>query len=514
MKFMKIGTRPDTFYTEDGTRTISSDVPSDLTIKINNMAYHLHKDPLLPKCGLLQRLVSNRAQDPDDDISLELHDTPGGEEAFEACAKFCYGITINVSARNFVPLFCAAKFLRMTGAFEKGNLVPKLEAFFASCVLKGWKDSIFALETTPKLAEWAENLGVVRKCTDSVVEKILTPPAEVRWSYTYTRHRRGKTRRGAKSPPPRDWWTEDLSALDIDLFKCTLTAVKSSGAFPPQLIGEAIHVYATRKLPDATKTTRFSPSMSSRNPQAILETIVDLIPTEAGSVSLRFLLRLLSAANHLGASPATKEQLLRRSGEQLPEARVSDLLVPAPLQPEEDGNWGLETDTAQTDGRRGRDVELVGVVLESFLRQWRRGRQLGSGGEEESDQRLRSIRKVGRLIDCYVGVLARDRPRVPVEKLVFLASAVPDIGRPLHDELYHAVNTYLKVHPELSKAKKKRLCRVLDCRKLSPEVRAHAVRNERLPLRTVVQVLYFEQERGAQLHARPRAADEKDGSGS
>lgn len=47
----------------------------------------------------------------------------------------------------------------------------------------------------------------------------------------------------------------------------------------------------------------------------------------------------------------------------------------------------------------------------------------------------------------------------------------------------------------MSKAEKKRLCRVLDCQKLSPEVRAHAVKNERLPLRTVVQVLFFEQER-------------------
>lgn len=48
----------------------------------------------------------------------------------------------------------------------------------------------------------------------------------------------------------------------------------------------------------------------------------------------------------------------------------------------------------------------------------------------------------------------------------------------------------------MNKAEKKRLCRILDCQKLSPEVRSHAVKNERLPLRTVVQLLYFEQERG------------------
>lgn len=53
----------------------------------------------------------------------------------------------------------------------------------------------------------------------------------------------------------------------------------------------------------------------------------------------------------------------------------------------------------------------------------------------------------------------------------------------------------MQEHPDLSKTDKKQLCRVLDCQKLSPQVRAHAVRNERLPLRTVVQVLFFEQEK-------------------
>lgn len=53
------------------------------------------------------------------------------------------------------------------------------------------------------------------------------------------------------------------------------------------------------------------------------------------------------------------------------------------------------------------------------------------------------------------------------------------------------------MHPDLSKADKKRLCGILDCQRLSPEVRSHAVKNELLPLRTVVQLLYFEQDKGS-----------------
>lgn len=110
---------------------------------------------------------------------IELNDIPGGEDAFELCAKYCYGITINLSAHNFLPALCAAKFLRMTESVEKGNFVLKLEAFFNSCILEGWKDSIITLQTTSKLPEWSEDLGIVRRCINSIVEKILTPPPKV-----------------------------------------------------------------------------------------------------------------------------------------------------------------------------------------------------------------------------------------------------------------------------------------------------------------------------------------------
>jgi len=116
----------------------------------------------------------------DGEITLDLHDIPGGEEAFEMCAKYCYGITINFSAYNFLPAFCAAKFLRMTEAVEKGNFVMKLEAFFQSCILEGWKDSIITLKTTSKLPDWSESLGIARKCIDSIVQKILTPSPKVK----------------------------------------------------------------------------------------------------------------------------------------------------------------------------------------------------------------------------------------------------------------------------------------------------------------------------------------------
>ncbi|KAK9935833.1 hypothetical protein M0R45_012709 [Rubus argutus] len=73
------------------------------------------------------------------------------------------------------------------------------------------------------------------------------------------------------------------------------------------------------------------------------------------------------------------------------------------------------------------------------------------------------MRKVGKLIDAYLQVVARDA-NMPVSKVASLAEALPDLAREDHDDIYKAIDIYLKEHPDLSKADKKRLCRILDAR--------------------------------------------------
>ncbi|MED6131696.1 hypothetical protein PIB30_012135 [Stylosanthes scabra] len=476
MKFMKLGTRPDTFYTEQATRTLVSDIPVDLVIKINDITYLLHKSAILPKCGLLQQLCSDFSDS--EPVSLELHDTPGGANAFELCAKFCYGMSINISAHNIVPAFCAAKFLQMNESIEKGNFVGKIEAFFNSCILEGWKDSIVALQATDKLPLWSEKLGIIRKCIDSIIEKILTPSPQVKWSYTYTRP--GYARKQHHSVP-KDWWTEDVSDLGIELFRCIIMAIRSTYVLPHQLIGEALHVYACKWLPGLTNIRSSGSSLaqteeSKAKIQKILETIVSMIPADKGSVSVGFLLKLLSISSHLGISPTTKTELIKRASIQFDEAKVSDLIYRS----------------ASSLDRNFYDTELVLAVLESFLKFWKSK----PPNVVDNRQFLKSVRNVGKLIDSYLQVVARDN-NMSVSKFVALAEAVPAIGRSEHDDLYQAINIYLKVHPDLSKADKRRLCRILQCQRLSPEARAHAVKNDLLPLRTVVQLVYFEQEKGS-----------------
>ncbi|KAK3132457.1 hypothetical protein QOZ80_6AG0521950 [Eleusine coracana subsp. coracana] len=491
MKYMKLGTKPDTFYTEEAVRSVVSEIPADLIIQVNNTKYQLHKFPLLLKCGLLQRLCSDTEDGEEEEpVPVALHDIPGGEASFELCAKFCYGISISISASILVPAMLAARFLRMTEAVAKGNLVARLETFFDTCVLQGWKDSVAALQAAWRVSGWTES-RVVQPCIDSIVEKILAPPSKVTWSYTYTRP--GYTRRAHQSVP-KDWWTEDVSELDLEVFRSVLSTVRASRLLPPPLIGEALHVYACKHLVDPLRAagSAFSNGgVSHQHHQAqsssaaagdqedtetvakqrrVLESIVTMIPGEPGSVTGRFLLRLLRVANFVGASPSTRAQLVRQAGAQLDEARAVDLLIPMPSDP------------------HAYDVGAAEAVLEHFLALFQRR------PNDEKRRMSAAMEKVARVFDEYLATIARDA-EFPVGKFVDLAECLPDIARSDHDGLYHAIDTYLREHPDLSKADKKRLCRLIDCRKLSPEARARAISNDRMPLRTIVQLLFVEQER-------------------
>lgn len=56
---------------------------------------------------------------------------------------------------------------------------------------------------------------------------------------------------------------------------------------------------------------------------------------------------------------------------------------------------------------------------------------------------------------------------------------------------------WIQHHLSLTKAERKKICGLMDVKKLTMDASMHAAQNERLPLRVVVQVLFFEQVRAA-----------------
>lgn len=380
--------------------------------------------------------------------------------------KFCYGITITLSALNVVPIRCAAEYLQMTEDVDKGNLIYKLEIFMNSCILRGWKDSIVTLQSTKAIPLLSEDLGITRRCVDAIASRVITHPSKVNWSYSYSRGSRDDTHcNGAENqkqkPNPRGWWAEDLAELSIDLYWRVMVAIKSTGRISSRIIGEALHVYARRWLPNITKDgkDKQAPDSCSNSTGEItskhrflLESIISLLPMEKGSGSCSFLLKLLKAANILGAASSSKLELARRVGIQLEEATVSDLLIPSLS----DANEMLY------------DVDIVMTILEQFMLQGqsppispprekaRYERRRRSRSAENVDFEFQESRrsssashssklKVAKLIDCYLQEIARDA-NLPLEKVIALAEAIPEFARTDHDELYRVIDTYLKVN--------------------------------------------------------------------
>ncbi|KAJ6911495.1 hypothetical protein NC652_021949 [Populus alba x Populus x berolinensis] len=465
MKFMKLGSRPDTFYTAQAVRSVSSEVSSDLIVQVKGSRYLLHKFPLLSKCLRLQRLCSESPETSQHHI-IQLPDFPGGIEAFELCAKFCYGITITLSAFNIVAVRCAAEYLQMTEDVEKGNLTYKLEVFFNSCILHGWKDSIVTLQTTKEFPLWSEDLGITSRCIEAIASKVSTHPSKVSLSHIYSRRERDdESCNGAGSqrhkPPSKGWWAEDMAELGIDLYWRTMIAVKSGGKMPSNLIGEALKIYAARWLPNISRERNVNKQVASDSDsdstneitskhRALLESIVSLLPAEKGAVSCSFLLKLLKAATILNASSSSKMELARRVALQMEEATVRDLLIPS---------ISYANSTVY-------DVDLVITILEQFMLQgqspptspprsklgFERRRSRSAENIDLAFQESRrsssashsSKLKVAKLVDGYLQEIARDA-NLPLSKFIALAEAIPDFSRLDHDDLYRAIDTYLKV---------------------------------------------------------------------
>ncbi|XWS07959.1 hypothetical protein CRYUN_Cryun41cG0035900 [Craigia yunnanensis] len=104
---------------------------------------------------------------------------------------------------------------------------------------------------------------------------------------------------------------------------------------------------------------------------------------------------------------------------------------------------------------------------------------------------------VANLVDGYLAEVAPD-VNLKLPKFRSLAAVNPDYARPLDDGIYRAIDMYLKfrfflAHPWLTDSEKEQICRLMNCQKLSLEASTHATQNERLPLRVIVQVLFFEQ---------------------
>ncbi|KAI3665048.1 hypothetical protein L6452_43665 [Arctium lappa] len=462
-----------------------SQLPSDLSVKVEDITFYVHKFPLLSRCGYLGQ-IDLRTSISKDGYELTLQNFPGGAETFETVLKFCYGFPVSLTAKNAAPLRCAAEFLDMTEEVEDGNLISKTEAFLTLVVFSSWKDSITVLNSCETLSPWAENLQITRKCCDSIARC---------------------------SEIEQNWWKYDVSTLRIDHFMRIITSMMLKG-LRPDFLGSCIMIYAEKWLIQTNgeieglkqyqngKNELKWRIQQGRNqemgfghnhdPRTIIERLVSILPHEKEGISCKFLLWMLKMAMVYAVSPALVSELEKRVGMVMEDASVYDLLIPGYTGGEE------RNQVKSTEEKTVFNVDVVQRILEYYLM------------HEQQQTQSHGTSSISKLLDNYLAEIAGD-PNLSVTKFQVIAESLPDSVRPCDDGLYRAIDIYLKAHPALSKHDRRRLCRAMDCQKLSIDACTHAAQNDRLPLRTVMQVLFAEQVKlRATMHKNPQATNNDD----
>ncbi|KAF5935629.1 hypothetical protein HYC85_026758 [Camellia sinensis] len=452
--------------------------------------------PLLSRSGLLEKRIGEFSSDDGSICVLQLHDIPGGAKAFELIAKFCYGVKIELTALNVVGLRCAAEYLQMNEDFGEGNLIAETDGFLNE-VFGNWADTVEALKTCEEVLPFAEELHILSRCINSLAMKACADTSLFSWpvsgsnnmqSTTGTVLWNGISTTTEPQPVGDDWWYEDVSFLSLPLYKRLIKAVELGG-MKPERIARSLVYYAKMYLPLMSKQSSFkniNPGSTISVPpeadqRALLEEIVELIPNQKGVTQTKFLIRLLHAAVILHASPSCRENLEKRVGAQLDQTSLEDVLIPT---------MGNSVETVY-------DTECFQRILDHFMSMDQSVTAPSSPciveeGLMGGASSLTSITLVANLVDAYLADVAPD-VNLKFPKFRSLAAAIPDYARPLADGIYRAIDIYLKAHPWLTDSEREQICKLMNCQKLSLEASTHAAQNERLPLRVIVQVLFFEQ---------------------
>ncbi|RWV97287.1 hypothetical protein GW17_00039937 [Ensete ventricosum] len=381
------------------------------------------------------------------DCILEFHDIPGGAKAFELVAKFCYDVKIELNALNVVAIRCASEYLQMTEDHGEGNLIMQTENFLEE-VLGDWNDSMKALQTCKDILPYAEELHIVTRCINSLAAKASVDPTLFGWPMIGQANTKnlggtilwnGIDLGGKSRSPGADWWYKDVAFLDLPTYRRLILAMKSKGMKPDNIAGSLMH-YAKMCLPGLSWQPGFhesadcftctnSTAIQSENDQRVL---------------LEEIVELLPIERGVASSKFLLGLL-----------QTAMIIHASPSCRE-----NLEKRVAE----QLEDAELEDILIPN----------LGYSVET-----LYDLDCMQRILDRFVSVNQPEGITSPgiVDEEELMANAV----------------ALTPSHPWLTDSEREQLCRLMNCQKLSLEACTHAAQNERLPLRVIVQVLFFEQ---------------------
>ncbi|XP_057488309.1 BTB/POZ domain-containing protein At3g22104-like [Actinidia eriantha] len=435
------------------------DVTCDLEVDVNGEeTFFVDKKIISSYSGRISKLFS-KLTGGTKNLKVIFHDFPGGAESFEVMTRFCYNNSkVEINPLNLPLLHCIAYFMEMNKSVSGiHSLLDQTAKSLEEIRYWTWSELFVALKQCQDLLPIAISSGVVQKCLDSLVARLVlaseTSPCPSTSSPDSSGIRFSCDSRSTKSLKASSfratWWFEDLTVLDPILIEM-LTKSMVSRRFDHAIISRFLFHY---------QKSRFIAAASDEK-RKITETLVNMLYSlDRSAISCKSLYGILRVSSSLNISKCCRGKLESMIGSQMDQATLDNLLFPSP-----------------TGTNYQYDVNLVLRFLKYFL-----GKGIGHVP-------LVQLKKVASLIDLYVAEVAPD-PCLKPSKFLALVRALPDSARDSYDGIYRAMDMYLEVHPWLSEEEKMNLCCGLQYEKLSSEACQNLAQNKKFPSKSAVQAL-------------------------
>ncbi|KAF3432564.1 hypothetical protein FNV43_RR27304 [Rhamnella rubrinervis] len=447
----------------------------DLEIHINGEeTFFLNEKILSAYSERLKKIIKQeRRRTQMRNSCIEIDEFPGGADGFELVSRFCYnngaGITTTVS--NVSLLYCCAVFLGMTERVSIQNLLKQTESFLEGLFYWSWKDIIVCLESCESIFSHADSYGLVEKLVCALLAKIAqnsdlalvatssssssSPGTPSRFRFSPSSKATSESTKLNSSS--KAWWFDDLANFPPQIIE---KIVQSLGAFGTDNNSLILTRFLLHYLKMATHMK------ANRNSTCeflgLAETAVHgVISAGKGAFSCRALLWVLRILSGFGLRKEGRLGLERLIGELLDKATLDDLLV------------------SGHDKGGVYDVNLVIRLINVFA-------------NSDDGVSVQKLKKVGRLVDKYLGEISPDQ-NLKISKFLGVAESLPDSARNSFDGVYRAIDIYLEAHPSLPFDERSKLCRCLNYEKLSLEVCKELAKNPKIPPRVAIQALISQQ---------------------
>ncbi|KAK2447130.1 BTB/POZ domain-containing protein [Trifolium repens] len=326
------------------------------------------------------------------------------------------------------------------------SLKPHIENFLEGIRSWTWFELLEALKQCQESLPSKGYLEILDRIVDELIER-LASPCNVTSPYTCSSSRSSFQFSCDTSINNRfeaTWWFEHLLFLKIDLLDNIIRKMISYD-FDHSVISKFLFYYHNLSYVSAAQDVKIE----------TIKVVINLLSLlDIRSISCKDLFNLNRIAISLKISKFCRNNIECLIGPLLDQVTIDYLLVPSPH-----------------DRDHAYDVDFVLRVMKIFL----------LGGSFELN--LNQDKRVSKMMDLFLVEVSPDPHLNPCE-FEALITVLPDTMRESHDQLYLAMDMYLKVHAGINEEEKMNICCTLNHEKLSQDILRHLTRNLVFPSET------------------------------